>query len=183
MHSTRYATAMPTRLISLCGMALLQLSGCKEERLCGDVGCASALDLTLRTADNTWPAGRYAFEFTFDRDMHTCAIDLLPGLPPGPSEQPALPCVPELQAYFNAEVLCSEVHGSGRAGPSCTPIQDHWILHVNDQRAPDQLRVRALRETTSILDVDERVDYDESFPNGPGCGGPCKRAEVELRLD
>jgi hypothetical protein len=150
---------------------------------CTEIGCADGLAITLRTQDNTWSAGRYAFEFTFDSELHKCAIDLPGGLPASPGATAMLPCEPQLDALFSPHSVCPELRPSDRTSPACMLIRDQWIVQASKSGTPDSLRVRVTRDAESVLDASERPKYETSRPNGPDCEPECENSHVELRLD
>jgi hypothetical protein len=170
----------------LCWIALFLLAACDENPFsghgCTEIGCGDGLAVTLRTQNNTWPAGRYAFEFTFDAVPHTCAIDLPDGLP-APGATAMLPCEPQLDAWFTPQAICPQLRPSDTSSPACTLIRDQWIVQVNESGTPDRLGVRVTRDAESLLDADERPKYETLRPNGPGCEPECENSRIELMLD
>jgi hypothetical protein len=66
---------------------------------------------------------------------------------------------------------------------ACVPLPGHWILQVSKEGTPNTLAVRVERDGVSILEAEERPKFEESRPNGPGCGPVCKQSMVELETN
>jgi hypothetical protein len=176
---------MQLRTVGLWWMALLLFVACDHNPFgghsCTEIGCGDGLAVTLRTQDNSWPGGRYAFEFTFDGELHECAIDLPGGLPASPGATAMLPCEPQLDALFTPHTVCPPA--SDTTSPACTLIPDKWLVQANKSGTPDVLRVRVTRDAESVLEASERPTYETSRPNGPDCEPECENSHVELKLD
>lgn len=161
-------------------VGLLLLGSCDDALQCHAVLCQDSLSLSLRPADHTWESGSYTFEFTLDRDQHTCKVELSGALPDIiEAGQPELSCSPRLSAWFS-NATCSEQTWNDPGG--CAPVRDRWLVRVDKAGTPKDLKVRVQRDDASILEVEQRVTYLEDEPNGPGCG-VCRQRHLEFEVD
>jgi hypothetical protein len=164
----------------MCWIGLLLLGGCDDPLQCHAVLCTDALGLSLRPADHIWEPGSYTFEFTLGRDRHTCTVELSGELPDSIEvDQPKLSCSPRLSAWFSG-TTCDEQPLTEDGG--CASVRDRWFVHVEKAGTPQDLKVHVKRDDASILEVEQQVTYQESEPNGPGCG-ICRGRQLDFALE
>ena len=132
------------------------------EKACTEIGCINGL--TLRADPSyEWKWGRYDFEFRFDGRAVKCTGALpLKTCDKGPS--------------FKCDDKKVRIGESGCALPAAAHgLGDIWI-----DGDPKQVSVKMDRNFKTILTRSMVPTYNESRPNGPGCGPVCKGASYNL---
>jgi hypothetical protein len=150
---------------------------------CTDIGCGVGLQLTVHPPNNIWPTGGYAFEFRFASEQHNCTIAIPDSLPADSRSTAELNCEPQLDASFSPETKCSDPRTGETVRQACVPVPGHWILEVSKEGTPATVAVRVERDGVLLLEAEESPKFEESRPNGPGCGPVCKQTTVELRTN
>jgi hypothetical protein len=173
------------RTIGMFCVAAIALCGCEGFLIghgCTEIGCIDSVQLTLRTADDSWPDGSYRIELTFGESRHVCQTKLPDDFPDSAGSLAPLRCEPELDAWFNPRANCVETRTRDAVSQSCTPIRDHWTLEVSSPGTPATLQARVERDGASLLDTQRELEYEESRPNGPDCEPLCRQAAIRLTL-
>ena len=91
-------------LVLTCFMA----NGCRSSsRSCTEIGCDDSVSITVSTANDHWPAGEYAIDFTVDEGpTHTCALRVPEDVPEQQGRSLDLPCEPQLSALLIPKTVC-----------------------------------------------------------------------------
>jgi len=170
----------------LMGLLLL-LAGCSDGfpldgHACTEIGCADGAQLEIRAPDNSWPAGSYRLELTFDAVSHVCEVRLPRDLPASVGSTSPLACSSGLQVAFRPEVTCTEQRTRDAVSQSCTPIAGHWLLGGSVAGTPSSLHARLERDGLQLLDQTQTLRYEESRPNGADCEPVCRQSSVVLEL-
>jgi len=169
-------------LFALGALLLAACEGGPFGRACTEIGCVDGVDLTLLAPGNTWPPGRYHFQIGFAGTRHDCLATLPEDLPQSPNELKALRCEPVLEGSFRAKVTCREQRTADAVSESCTPVAGQWLLHVSAQGIPESLQLRIERDDRVLLERTQKLDYEQSRPNGPGCEPLCRQSDVVVTL-
>lgn len=151
---------------------------------CTEMGCQDGVELTLRTADGTWPPGAYALTLVVEGTSQSCAL-MLPGDLPTNGGSTQLACTPNQGsqgAALNSEVTCVEQRSADSVSQSCTPVPGHFTLSAHVAGAPPALDVILTRDGVQLLAQSLAPTYVRTTPNGEDCDPVCQQASVELGL-
>jgi len=149
---------------------------------CTDMGCSDQLSGVITTPTGAWPAGSYVITIATEDGSHTCSMNLPADLP-GTNSDTYLPCDPELD-YFRAPILtqiveCTEVSPTT---VSCAPVPGQYEVRWGIEGTPGTVAIRVERDGVVLADEDFSPDYEESRPNGKGCGPVCHTATADVVL-
>lgn len=138
-----------------------------DTRICTAIGCFDGLGIAIpgrgAEAPPALPEGHYDLQLTYDGNLAVCQNDL-----------------PRTDVTFRCTdpSLNSAVFDLG--GPAQNPVR---VLAQIEGRAPESLEIVLLLDDVVIASSNVTPRYDELFPNGPECGGPCRQGAVEVEID
>ncbi len=131
-------------------------------KACTQIGCIDGVMLR-GDYDREWKNGNYRFELVLDNRRVTCTGEL-----------PLKPCGEQSLHCDKDGVMITE---SGCALPKSA----HGFGDIHIQDDPRKVMVRITHNNKPILTrTIVRVDYQESRPNGDGCGPVCRSASYDL---
>lgn len=155
------ALAIATLLAAACGDRE------PDTRICTAIGCFDGLAIAIpgrsTEAPPALPEGHYELQLAYDGNIAVCQNDWSRTAITFSCSDPSL----------NSAVFDLGVPGQG-------PVR---VLAQIEGRAPESLEIVLLLDGVIIASSNMTPDYDEYFPNGPECGGPCRQGAVEVELD
>lgn len=152
---------------SLCFTVLLTITAflphaVYAQQACTEIGCLNGLTLTVDPA-RKWERGQYDLFFMIDGRQITCRGEL-----------PLHDC--EHSPTFTCNRPGVTITESGCALPQSQ--QSVGDIHIEGD--PRKILVRITRNYKPLLTRTIAAQYNESRPNGPGCGPVCKSASYDL---
>lgn len=151
------------RIILLLVVLVVGFSGkALAERACTEIGCMNGLMLNV-DPDYEWKWGFYEFTFLMEGRSVSCKGQLpLKKCEDGPS--------------FRCSSDIIQIGESGCALPETA----HGISMIQVNDTPRRMMVRVKRGGVDVITRTLTPEYQESKPNGPGCGPVCTSASYNL---
>jgi len=149
---------------------------------CTDIGCAGGVFVNLSPAGGVWQDGEYSLEIALDEREETCAFRIPDDLPASGSVS-SLSCGQRISAQLVQRSTCEETRDRNSISQSCTPIPNQYELSLSAYTEPTTISLELARDGIVILNDSRTLAYQQSQPNGPGCGPVCRQAQLELSLD
>jgi hypothetical protein len=151
------------RIILLLVILVAGFSGkALAERACTEIGCMNGLMLNI-DPDYEWKWGFYEFTFLMEGRSVSCKGQLpLKKCEDGPSFR-----------------CSSDVIQIGESG-CALPESAHGISMIQVNDTPRRMMVRVKRGGVDVITRTLTPEYQESKPNGPGCGPVCTSASYNL---
>lgn len=145
-------------------IAMVGFSGkVMAEKACTEIGCTNGLTLNVDPGYE-WRWGFYEFSFLIDGRSISCKGQL-----------------PLKKCEDGSSFRCSsDMIQIGESGCALPPSDLHGIstIYIND--TPRRVFLRVKRGGQYVITRTVTPDYQESQPNGPGCGPICTSASYNL---
>jgi hypothetical protein len=150
--------------------------GCISTKSCTERGCQDQLDIEIKRADGSVPAGQHVIEVTADSVTTTCTLDVAGSTAIGS-------CPSALSVHVGQEQDCVEMKTGSAVSLKCTPIPGRFFEAVTLSGKPAQVRVRITVDGAVVLDRSLQPTYVATQPNGPGCEPTCHQASIAWTFD
>jgi hypothetical protein len=149
---------------------------------CTDMGCISALSVTLRTSDGSWPEGAYDVALSVDGVETVCSFRLPEKLPSSAGASTGLNCGTDVRFEIRPESQCEMGCDVNTCWQGCRPIPGKFVQAISVNGTPSQIELSVVRDGQEILAKHVDPNYQETFPNGPECGPACRHATLEFAI-
>lgn len=153
---------MRRALLLLCVLAGFSGKALAQEKACTEIGCSNGLILSV-DPHYKWEWGFYDFSFLIGGRSVSCKGELpLKKCEDGPS--------------FRCSSDIIQIGESGCALPESA----HGISMIQINDTPRRMVVKVERGGQTVVTRTLTPKYQESQPNGPGCGPVCTSASYNL---
>ena len=151
-------------IVAFSGCLFTSACDTAEPPICTQIGCSSGYLLSVHSAENRFPAGRYDIRLTPEADStHACFFVVTDDATQCDSGE----CI--------TQENCNALYLVGSADP------DRVELGYPVVAGP--LRVIVERDGVVIRETVFQPAYEESQPNGPGCAPTCLNASNDLMIE
>lgn len=165
----------------LCTLNALTSTACSTtvSKTCGLVGCLDQASLAIHPDDSPWMDGAYQLILQADNDTFTCSFRI-PDALPGRGSLPVIDCTPKLSIGLEEDWQCTSENDGGANSHTCMKIADHYTLRAALSGMPASVAIALERDGSAQIDESVKPSYQDSYPNGPECGGACKYASLDF---